>query len=366
MIRNQSVVVERKVFQVKSEDCNGGTWISITERSRGFVVSLGFGEEETGWLVEQLEKVREIYENHRMCCKRKPLVLVVPRGVNGCGWENLRKVIVSVQEFSVQAERDSKEKQKKPQESKGMYRGERSYADVVAEKGTRNGVEMPVGKWARAVVCEGKGKIRDWKAQWIQDQGSFTVRGEVIALRRWSPKENSVVNGKFRRGWLELRGLPFHLWDEVQLRHILQQWGRVTKVARKSLKFVDLTKVTLWVEMLPNVVLPTLLEVEDGDWTYMVAVTVTGEDDGEDSIRPKSNRSKDELRLAGGCVLQKSQIVEGLRAIDRTIECHSWMPHHRSHFSSLDSKSAKGEKGKRRWMLGPTAGKQHRANTRRL
>ncbi|RVW17376.1 hypothetical protein CK203_069288 [Vitis vinifera] len=36
MIRNQSVVVERKVFQVKSEDCNGGTWISITERSRGF------------------------------------------------------------------------------------------------------------------------------------------------------------------------------------------------------------------------------------------------------------------------------------------------------------------------------------------
>ena len=50
-------------------------------------------------------------------------------------------------------------------------------------------------------------------------------------------------------------------------------------MARKSLKFVDLTKVTLWVEMLPNVVLPALLEVEDGDWTYMVAVTVTGEDD---------------------------------------------------------------------------------------
>ena len=145
MIRNQSVVVERKVFQVKSEDCNGGTWISITERSRGFVVSLGFGEEETGWLVKQLEKavdleasrgfirkmrgktrthLMEICFNSRgrymkiteYVAKRKPLVLVVPRGVNGCGWENLRKVIVSVQEISVQAERDSKEKQKKPQE----------------------------------------------------------------------------------------------------------------------------------------------------------------------------------------------------------------------------------------------------------
>ena len=38
--------VERKAFQVKFEGINGGMWISITERSRGFVVSLGFGEEE--------------------------------------------------------------------------------------------------------------------------------------------------------------------------------------------------------------------------------------------------------------------------------------------------------------------------------
>ena len=276
-----------------------------------------------------------------------------------------------------------------------MYRGERTYAEVVAEKGTRNGAGMPVGKWARAVVCEGKGEIRDWcevgkaiarrvgmkgmvsvtpisaykgcffveyarKAQWFQERGSFTVRGEVFALRRWSPEENSVVRGKFRRGWLELRGLPFHLWDEVQLSHVLQQWGRVPKVARNSLKFVDLSKVTLRVEMLPKVVLPALLEVEDGDWTYTVAVTVTGEDDGEDdggdSIKPESSRSKDELRSAGGCVLQKPQMVEGLRAIDRTSDCQRWMPRHRLHFSSSDSKSAKGEKGKGRWVLGPMAG----------
>ena len=56
MIRNQSFEVERKAFQVKFEGFNGGTWISITERSRGFVVSLGFGEEESGWLLEHLKK----------------------------------------------------------------------------------------------------------------------------------------------------------------------------------------------------------------------------------------------------------------------------------------------------------------------
>ncbi|RVW43467.1 hypothetical protein CK203_095348 [Vitis vinifera] len=286
-IRNQSVVVERKVFQVKSEDCNGGTWISITERSRGFVVSLGFGEEETGWLVEQLEKavdleasrgfirkmrgktrthLMEICFNSRgrymkiteYVAKRKPLVLVVPRGVNGCGWENLRKVIVSVQEFSVQAERDSKEKQKKPQESKGMYRGERSYADVVAEKGTRNGAEMPVGKWARA------GKLSGFKS-------------------RVSQREES-------------------------------KWGRVTKVARKSLKFVDLTKVTLGGDASKCRASSAIrgrrwrLDIHGCSYSHRED---DGEDDGEDSIRPESNRSKDELRSAGGCVLQKPQTLRG-------------------------------------------------------
>ncbi|RVW37825.1 hypothetical protein CK203_087878 [Vitis vinifera] len=359
MIRNQSVVVERKIFQVKSEDYNGGKWLSITERSQGFVVSLDFGEEETGWLVEQLEKAVELEDSRgyirKMRGKTRTHMMEICFNSRG-------KVIASVQEISVQVGRESQETQNKLQESKGMYRGERTYAEVVAEKGTRNGAGMPVGKWARAVVCEGKEKyvtgVR--KAQWFQERGSFTVRGEVFALRRWSPEENSVVRGKFRRGWLELRGLPFHLWDEVQLSHVLQQWGRVTKVARNSLKFVDLSKVTLRVEMLPKVVLPALLEVEDGDRTYTVAVTVTGEDDGEDdggdSIKPESSRSKDELRSAGGCVLQKPQMVEGLRAIDRTSDCQRWMPRHRLHFSSSDSKSAKGEKGKGRWVLGPMAG----------
>ena len=42
----------------------------------------------------------------------------------------------------------------------------------------------------------------------------FISETSSIILRRWSPRENTVVFGKFRRGWLELRGLSFHLWDE--------------------------------------------------------------------------------------------------------------------------------------------------------
>ena len=128
------------------------------------------------------------------------------------------------------------------------------------------------------------------------------MRGGSIFLRRWLLRENTVVFGKFRRGWLELKGLPFHLWDEDQLRYILKKWGKVTKVTRDSLKLVDLSKVKLWVKMLTNVVLLALLEVEDGAWSFTVAVSVIGKDKANDLFKSESTRSKDELMSDGGCV----------------------------------------------------------------
>ena len=81
--------------------------------------------------------------------------------LKGNGWETLRKAISSVQDLFDQAIRASNEMFKESQVSKGMYREGRSYANVVAEEGPRNGTLMPVGKWARAVICESKGKIID-------------------------------------------------------------------------------------------------------------------------------------------------------------------------------------------------------------
>ena len=71
-------------------------------------------------------------------------------------------------------------------------------------------------------------------------------------------------------------------------------------MARDSLKLVDLSKVKLWVEMLPNVMLPALLEVEDGAWSFTVTVSVIGEDEKDDLFRFESTCSKDELMSAGG------------------------------------------------------------------
>ena len=179
------------------------------------------------------------------------------------------------------------------------------------------------------------------------------MKGRPALLRKWPPSENMVVHGKFRRGWLELKGLPFHLWDEDQLKFILKKWERVTKVARETLKLLDLTKVKLWVEMLPNVVLPALLEVEDGAWTYIVAILVIGEDDEDDVVTSETTRSRNEWVKARGCVSQSTKIAEGLRGSIRDNECYRrrllpWARYRRS----STSLAAKRENGRGRSSLG--------------
>ena len=55
------------------------------------------------------------------------------------------------------------------------------------------------------------------ESRFIRIKGGFTV-----LLRRWLPKENSEIEEKFKEGWIDLRGLPFHLWSEVHLKKIME------------------------------------------------------------------------------------------------------------------------------------------------
>ena len=163
-----------------------------------------------------------------------------------------------------------------------------------------------------------------------------------------------IIPGKFRRGWLELKGLPFHLWDEDQLKFILKKWGRVTEVAREAVKLLDLTKVKLWVEMHPNVVLPALLEVEDGAWKYTVIVSVIGEEDEDDTVTSETTHCRNEWLKEGGCVSQSTKFAEGLRGSIRGNECYSrkLLPRARYRCSST-SLAAKRENGWEGSSLGP-------------
>ncbi|RVW64716.1 hypothetical protein CK203_066333 [Vitis vinifera] len=194
--------------------------------------------------------------------RRNPLLLVIPEGDKGSGWEVLRRAIISVQDYSDQVGEERKKMFGNNQLSKSRYRGGRSYAEVVAEDGIRSGVPLAAGKWARAVICECKEKVQDWT-----DEGKAIARKSKMVTRAGEAfSERKACS-------------PKKMVD--QLKFILKKWGRVTEVARETVKLLDLTKVKLWVEMHPSVVLPALLEVEDGAWKHTVAVSVIGEE-GED------------------------------------------------------------------------------------
>ncbi|RVW19152.1 hypothetical protein CK203_095171 [Vitis vinifera] len=210
-----------KANEVKFEGSNEGTWESVTERSRGFVVLVGFGKEELDWLIEHLKKVVELEASRGFIRKTKTHLMEICFNNRGQWWEDLRKAIFSVQEYSDQAGGASKETFGDTQMSKGIYR--------VAGHTQKWLQRMDIGMEFCCQLENGP----ELRVEWFQEQGRLLVKGR-------------------------------------SLKFILKKWGRVTKVARESLKLADLSKVKLWVEMLPNVVLPALLEVEDGAWTFTV------------------------------------------------------------------------------------------------
>ena len=147
-----------------------------------------------------------------------------------------------------------------------------SFANVVREERPRKYGLVPVERWARAVVCECLASFVNWvevgraMAKRLGHKGVVTIvpfaggkslffvetleeafslhvsrfirikGGITVLLRRWSPKENSEVVGKFKEDWVELRGLPFHLWSEV---HLEENYGAMGDDDRDRLANVE-------------------------------------------------------------------------------------------------------------------------------
>ena len=110
-------------------------------------------------------------------------------------------------------------------------------------------------------------------------------------MRIWSPKENSEIEGKFRGGWIELRGLPFHLWSEVHLKKIVERWETATEIDWRTLKLFNLSKARVRIAIKDKSILPALIEVTDGDWVFTVSVVVVGDEDGRrGSVKGESTR----------------------------------------------------------------------------
>ena len=118
------------------------------------------------------------------------------------------------------------------------------------------------------------------EALFLQDLRLLNIEGGItVQLRRWSPKKNSEVEGKFKGGWVELQGPPFHLWSEVHLKKIVEQWGTVTEIDWRTLKLFDLSKARVRISMKERSVLLALIEVIDGDWMFTISIAVVGAED---------------------------------------------------------------------------------------
>ncbi|RVX11948.1 hypothetical protein CK203_009559 [Vitis vinifera] len=278
MGRTLKVSVHRKTFWVSFKGEIGGRWCSITEHSKGSVFVLGFEKEEVSWLIEQLSKAIEMKIfmgfNRKFRGKNSVHLLEVGFNEHGRGWELLKEALYSMLVVPSSGF-DEKGRQSREERNLLKFAGplQRSFANVVREERLRRGGLVSVGRWARAVVCECHDDSANWDevgralARRLGHKGVVTVvpfaggkalffvetleeavtlhesrfikikGGNTVLLRKWSPKENSEIEGKFKEGWIELRGLPFHLWSEVHLKKIMEQWGTVTEIDWRTLKF---------------------------------------------------------------------------------------------------------------------------------
>ncbi|RVW47871.1 hypothetical protein CK203_092902 [Vitis vinifera] len=213
----------------------------------------GFKKEEVGWLIELLTKAIELkshlgfnrkyrgkscvhlmevcFNNHgrfirisEFATNRKPTFLVIAEGEKGkdCGkWVEVGRAV----------------------------------ARSLGKKGVATIVPFSGGKSVFFVETVEE-------ALFLQDLRFIKIEGgNSVQLRRWSPKGNLIVEGKFRGGWIELRGLPFHLWSEVHLKKIVEQWGTMTEIDWRTLKLFDLSKVRVRIAMKDRSILPALIEV---------------------------------------------------------------------------------------------------------
>ena len=180
------VLIERKTFLIRLEGDQGGEWCSMTEISRGFVFALGFEKEAVGWLVEYLTKALALkshmgfnkkfrgkcrahllevgFNNHgrfirisEFATNRKPSVLIIPEGDKGRGWESIKKaldtMLVVPYPYAEEKGRNLRGESWPHYKVGSMHR---SYAKTVSDEGPRGSGLVPVGRWARAVVCESK------------------------------------------------------------------------------------------------------------------------------------------------------------------------------------------------------------------
>ncbi|RVX11361.1 hypothetical protein CK203_019698 [Vitis vinifera] len=189
MVRTLKVSMKRKTFLVRLEGESGGKWCSLTEHSRGSVFALGFEKEEVGWLIEHLTKAIELKRREGQGLGATKKRVVFNSGGPLIEYRRKGKAVQGGKFY--------------PQTCGSLYR---SFTNVVREEGPRRGGLLPIGRWARTMMCE----CPTYFVNWVEVGCALAkkIRAKRCGDYRplLSPVEKVVAKGKFgSRGEVQRR-----------------------------------------------------------------------------------------------------------------------------------------------------------------
>ncbi|RVX07622.1 hypothetical protein CK203_025240 [Vitis vinifera] len=246
---------------------------------------VGFGKEELDWLTEHLKKAVELEDTRgftrkfkgenkihlmeicfsnrgrfmkitEIATRGKPLLLVIPKGVKGNGWEVLRRAILSVQDYSDQVGEELKKTFGNTQMSKSIYRGGWSYAEVVAEDGLRSGVSIISWKMGQSRNMYGvyKSHFRlqgvflcefSRKSKMVPRAGETFSERKACSPKKMVAKRKYDYSRKIQKGLVRVERPSFSLVGGRPAEIHLEEVGRVTEVAREAVKLFGLDEVAV-------------------------------------------------------------------------------------------------------------------------
>lgn len=123
--------------------------------------------------------------------------LIIPKGERGKGWKKLKQVIPSLMEALFKT-LSTRARQNNSGFCSKVGPLNKSFVSAIKEKGSRREGALPVGKWAKAAVCEWLCSIVDWAearhtvARLLDQKGTVSIspfmeRKEFFCRKnRWS------------------------------------------------------------------------------------------------------------------------------------------------------------------------------------
>ncbi|KAF8403199.1 hypothetical protein HHK36_011298 [Tetracentron sinense] len=165
---------------------------------------------------------------------------------------------------------------------------------------------VPLGASKGIIVVKKLSTVRELSAcdPWpLPNGGSFS-------LNRWWPRVNGVQSVDLRACfWLEIVGLPFHLWKSEIFSLIGDACGGFLRVDHRTLGLLDLSVARIQVVETRLQCIPRTIEIPDGGRMVSVAVFVSpvadppvsgGTLSGRPSFRGKEDSQKFEFQITAG------------------------------------------------------------------